>query len=149
MGLSKKDLNSMRKDDLIDVYLKLQGEFDSVRSVHEKLDMLNKNFEKLSSELVISKNVNNLLNKQVKDLEIRLSKSEQYSRRECLEVAGMPLTIQQSDLELKILKVFEEIGVKIEPENVEACHRIGKKGRAIIKLSRRKDVHKVLSNKKP
>ena len=36
MGLSKKDLNSMRKDDLIDVYLKLQGEFDSVRSVHEK-----------------------------------------------------------------------------------------------------------------
>ena len=148
MTLSKKELGGMKKDDLVGVYLKLQSEFDSVSSLHKKLDVINEKFEKLHSELIVSKNVNSLLSERVKELEKRLSETEQYSRRECLEIAGIPLDIPQSDLESKVLDIFGEIGVVVEPKEVEACHRIRKKGLTIIKLSRRKDIHRTLANKK-
>ena len=111
MTLSKKELGNMKKDDLVGVYLKLQSEFDSVSSVHEKLDAINEKIEKFRSELIVSKNVNSLLSERVKELEKRLSETEQYSRRECLEIAGIPLDILQSDLESKVLDILGEIGV--------------------------------------
>ena len=98
---------------------------------------------------MVSKKVNTILSKLVKDLEIQCAKSEQYSRRECLEIVGIPSTIKQSELEGKTLEIFNEIGVEIDPENVEACHRIGPKFAKIAKVSARKSlyVYSMLKNK--
>ena len=50
-----------------------------------------------------------------------------------------------------MLEVFGKIGVFIDKSNVEACHRLKSKikpNKTIIKLSRRKDVSKILTNYK-
>ena len=90
---------------------------------------------KLKSSLEVSKTVSNRLYGQVKSLEIQLNKSDQYSRRECLEIVGIPESIRDCDLEDKSLEVFKSIGVSLTPEKVHTCHRIGRNGRVIIKTS--------------
>ena len=63
----------------------------------------NGNFVKLESEINIVKKVNKLLNKKVIDLERQCWENAQYSRRECLEVAGIPRDVSDENLESKVL----------------------------------------------
>ena len=73
----------------------------------------------------------------------------QYSRRECLELVGVPGSVSDGDLEEKVLKIFEKVGCPVEGNNIEACHRISKKNeRIIVKFSRRKDCQNVFNAKK-
>ena len=51
----------------------------------------------------------------------------QYSRRECLELVGVPRSVSDGDLEEKFLKIFEKVSCPIEGNDIEACHRISKK----------------------
>ena len=93
-------------------------------------------------------NVNKLLCQKIKELVIRCSKTEQYSRRECLEIVGIPDNIKHDDLVSKSLEIFDQINVKLSPDDIEDCHRVGNKGRIIIKMSRRKDAQRILANKR-
>jgi len=72
----------------------------------------------------------------------------QYSRRECLEITGIPTTVLQRDLEEKVRFIFTKIDCVIPSERIEDCHRIGSKGTTIVKLSKRKDIKKIFANKK-
>ena len=77
--------------------------------------------------------------------------SEQYSRRECLEISGIPESVSDNSLEDKIQGVLRGIDVEFDAKNIESCHRLkgkGSKGRVILKLSRRKDAEEVKLNKK-
>ena len=50
-----------------------------------------------------------------------------------------------------VLKIFNECDTPVDPENIEACHRLKSKARpkkVIIKLSKRKDVFSILKRKK-
>ena len=80
-------------------------------------------------------------------MERRCAESEKYSRRECLEFSGIPHNVKHEDLENKVRHILSKIDVVIPPENIEACHRIGKKGTMIVKFSRRKDVSAIFSSK--
>ena len=51
----------------------------------------------------------------------------QYSRRECLELVGVPRSVSDGDSEEIVLKIFEKVGCPIEGNNIEACDRIRKK----------------------
>ena len=59
-----------------------------------ELKELKTDFCKLESELAISRNVNNKLTKQLILAERKCWANEQYSRRECLEISGIPKSIQ-------------------------------------------------------
>ena len=48
--------------------------------------------------------------------------NNQYSRRECLEISGIPENIENKDLENLTLQIFEKIDISVDPENVEDCH---------------------------
>ena len=77
--------------------------------------------------------------------------SEQYSRRECLEISGNLPSVKVNELKTKVLSILEEIGAPADPRLVEDCHRLPSKGnpkKVILKLSRVKDATKVLLNKK-
>ena len=76
--------------------------------------------------------------------------NEQYSRRECLEISGIPESVANNGLESNVLKILEEIDVPINPTFVEDCHRLPSKGspvKVIIKLNRRTDIRRILLNK--
>ena len=76
--------------------------------------------------------------------------NEQYSRRKCLEISGIPESVSDNALEDKIQGVLHGINGEVDTENIESCHRLkGKvsKGKAIPKPSKRKDAEKIKLNK--
>ena len=84
-------------------------------------------------------------------LERKSWSNEQYSRRECLKISGLPSSTEDSQLPGTVLQTFEKMDVKVDPKIVEACHWLKSKNaskKAIIKLSKRKDADKIREVKK-
>ena len=105
----------------------------------------------MESDLAISRNVNVKLVERLVVTERKCWANEQYSRRECLEISGIPESVSGNTLEDKIQGVLCGIDVEVDTENIESCHRLkgkGSKGKVILKLSKRKDAEKIKSNKK-
>ena len=118
----------------------------TLADLNKEISKINKNFEKLESELSISKTINNALHKRVIQLEKQCWRNEQYSRRECIEVVGLP----DSTTDNEVCSVFKKIGVDVSVDNIEACHPLksDNKNKIIVKFSKRKDCQAVLENKK-
>ena len=71
-------------------------------------------------------------------LERQCWKNEQYTRRECIEVVGIPDTTNET----KVCDLIEvATSISITPDSLEANDKV------IIKFSRRKDAEMVLSKK--
>ena len=66
--------------------------------------------------------MNSNLCKKITTLERQCLANNQYSRRECLEISGIPENIENKDLENLTLQIFEQIDISVDPENVEDCH---------------------------
>ena len=63
--------------------------------------------------------------------------NEQHSRQECLVISGISESVQDNDLEDRVLKIFNECDTPVDLTNIEACHRLKSKARprkAVIKL---------------
>ena len=109
----------------------------------EEIHKFNENFYKHESEINIVKKVNTLLNERVIGRERQCWANAQYSRRECLEVAGIPRDVSNENLEWKILEVFSKVGCEIFSRDIEACHRLTNNDRVTVKFLRRKDCDQV------
>ena len=93
--------------------------------------------------------MNTELTKWIVTLECRCWGKAQYSRKECLEVVGIPRQVDGNLVETKVLSIFEKVGCAIDLGFIDDCHRLGKNSdRVIIKFSRRKDCKQVLQAKK-
>jgi len=145
MALQETALLEMNKKQLVSLVLDYQTKCDGFfAKFNDKLAVL-------ESDLSIAKNVNCKLYERITDLERRMNQVDQYSRRECLNVSGVPSNVTNNNLETTVLKILEKIGSPVAPENVEAIHRLksfNNSHRVILKLSRRKDVFKVFTCKK-
>ena len=71
--------------------------------VVEETRKFNENLSKVQSELSIPKQVNTELNKRIVTLERQFWAIAQYSRKECVEVVGLPRQVDEKDLEVKVL----------------------------------------------
>ena len=69
----------------------------------DEIHKLNDDFLKLEADVEIAKNINNLLSQLVVDLERQCWDNAQYSRRECLEIVGIPRSVDDNSLEEKII----------------------------------------------
>ena len=133
-------LKALNKNQLIDLFLKMQDQTNStIDSLIIEIKDLNKNFKRLESDVQIVKTVNNNILKQLENTERQCWANAQYSRRECVEVIGIPKTVESKDLEHTVCKVFNSIGFDTGEDRIEACHRLTKSDRTIVKFSRRKD----------
>ena len=143
-------LDKLLKKDLISIILSQQRKIDQDNiGWLDEIRKLNDNFSKLEADVTVAKNISNLLSQWVVDLERQCWANAQYSRRECLEVVGIPRSVDDNILKEKVIQVFEKVGCNIDSGNIEACHRITKKNdRVFVKFSRRKDCQRVLSVKK-
>ena len=94
----------MSEDDIITLALDYQDKFNStLANISKDIGELKYNFEKPESELVVSKSVNSNLCKKITILE---GQCNQYSRRECLEISGIPENIENKNLENLTLQIF-------------------------------------------
>ena len=143
-------LDKLRKQDLIPIVLSLQSKLeDKDNTVLEEVRKLNDSISKLHAELAVTKNENNLLVTRLSTLERQCWANAQYSRRECLDIVGIPRKVSGEVLEEKVLNIFGKLGCDISPDRIEACHHVGRTNdTVIVKFSRRKDCQHVWNVKK-
>ena len=64
-------------------------------------------------------------------------------------MVGIPDSVQNNELEDKVLIIFKKIGREVSPSDIEACHRLKKDNdKVIVKSSQRKDCEQIMSVKK-
>ena len=143
-------LDKLNKKELITILLSLQSKGKSANNeVIDQVSQLNQKFSQTKSENSIVKQANSLLLKRLVNMERQCWANAQYSRRECLEVVGIPDSVQNNELEDKVLTIFKKIGSEVSPRDIEACHRLKKDNdKVIVKFSRRKDCEHIMSVKK-
>lgn len=92
------------------------------------------------------------LKEKVNILESKLDDSEQYSRRNCIEIQGMP--VNNGDVMEAVKSVGNALGMDIQDSMIDACHVLGKKPdysghpKIIVKFVRRIDAETVLAKRR-
>ena len=114
----------------------------------EQVRKLNESFQQLKSDLAITKNVNSQLHNRFVNMERQCWANAQYSRRECVEIVGIPTSVADNELEETFCKIVDKVGVKIDDRDIVSCHRVGSQGRTIVKFSHRKDCQQLMKVKK-
>ena len=66
-------------------------------------------------------------------LERDLSMSQQYHRRDTLEISGIPMHVEDQQVEDEVVEILKDAKVTVNRQNIkkmdiQAAHRIGKKG---------------------
>ena len=142
--LTRKQLEKMTNDQLIELVMKLQNNMNSKqtelindnREFREKLSIIDSKFDELKKEnevlksklsvaektlLTLSASYKNI-NEKVIEMERNMHRMEQYSRRECIEIVGIPSSITNDQLEEHVLLIFEKVGVVLETMDIVACY---------------------------
>ena len=85
------------------------------------------------------------LETSISKLEIDCNKQDQYSRRNNLEIQGIPSTMSGDMLEEKVIQIFEGINISVTVNDIEDCYRLGKSNNnTIVTLVNRRICKKVL-----
>ena len=142
-------LNKLTKPELVQLLLKTEPTLgsqitDLSKDIKETLTYLTK----LEADIAAVKTVNDRLVERVIKTERQCWENAQYSRRDTLEIVGIPNSVGNSVLEETVRDVFKKIGVEIDERDVQACHRLKEKERTIVKFVNRKDCLQILRVKK-
>ena len=144
-------MENLSKDELIDEVLSLENfKNDSNVKFSELNDRFNDfeaKYEMVNSNLSITRRCNDLL-ERITQLERNNLNNAQYNRRETLEINPVPSDIADDVLEQSVCQALSLTGISVEPDDLQACHRLRKKDRVITKFKCRKQRHRVLLNRK-
>ena len=146
---TEESLKSYNKQQLIKLFLEVQQQSnETISKLTDEIKLLKENYKRLESDISVSRTVSSLLTDQMNNVERQCWVNAQYARRECLEVVGIPSSVKIKNLEGKVCSVFNRIGVAVNPDDIEACHRFYNDKKAIVKFSKRKLCQQVLREKK-
>ena len=130
MSVDISKLNQYNKTQLMDIVKNLSAENGT-----------------LSAENIALKEMNTFMeqtNRRLEKLEREQNLHAQYSRRDSIEISGIPSQIRTEELEREVIKIYEAAQVSVHGESlrekdIQACHRIGKKQETtIVKFVNRK-----------
>ena len=111
---NEESLEQLNKKSLVSIILSLQNKLETVNDkLVEEFKQLK---DKIEAELSVTKQVNDLLLTRVTNLERQCWENAQYSRRECLEIVGIPSNVSNQNLENKVIEVFSKVGCNITNE---------------------------------
>ena len=126
----------MSKEELIQELTK-----SFVNDINAKLtdlsDRFNKftsKYDKVYSELQQCKSYNFHLLTRIIQLERNAVTNSQYSRRETIELNRVPAEVYEDVLEDSICKALSLTRVNVVPEDWQACHRMKRSDRVIVKF---------------
>ena len=105
--------------------------------------------------LFIIKKFNSNLEKRVATLEKLQAKTEQYNKRNDVEISGLPNHVLDNDPEDKVTEICKDSDIVIASSHIEGCHCLPlgrnstcKKTRVIVKFVHRKHSKLMLRLKK-
>ena len=85
-----------------------QGKFNNILvELNNDLNELKTKSCKLESDLHISGNVNDKLTDKLVVLERKCHVNEQYPRRQCLEISGIPALVGDTNIDKKVQEVLD------------------------------------------
>ena len=123
MALDEAAPRKLGKEEIIKLALEYQSKFDStlssINDIKMDLSELRKYYEKLESNVIITKQVVKTKScDKMKFLERQRWMNKQYSKREYLEITCVPESVADDDLEGKVLNLAEKIDVEVYPEHI-------------------------------
>ena len=124
--------------------------YKNMGSINAELLELKTKFTKMEFDITISRNVNIMLVESLVVTGRKCWANEQYSRRECLEISGVPEPVGDNALEDKIQGALRGIDAEFDTGNIESCHCLkgnGNKGNMMLKLSMRTQKNKIRPEK--
>ena len=126
------ELKKKNKDELIDLINSLKEENAALKEIHKLYSQQNERMEKLEREFY---------------------RNQQYHRRNSIEISGIPSTVDQKNLETEVIRIYNTAqvivdGDEVSAKDIQAAHRIGKKGVVICKFVNRKWAYEGLYNGK-
>ena len=118
---------------------------NELSDMKNELSELRKNYNNLKADLKVSKSVTEAMKNHIIVLERKCWSNEQYCRRECLEISGIPSNTEAGKLGKTLLKVFEKVDVDVDHKNVKDCHwlktRNSSKNQEVGQSTRCQEVH--------
>ena len=148
MVFTRRKLNELSKEELIEKLFSFDNLSEKINDLTKKMDDFAKKFDRVFSELQISKPCNSLLRKRIIDLERSFLDNSQYLRGEMTEISPVSLEVSNDELEGLVCKVLSLLGNKVSHDDLEACHRLKKKENVIIKFKSKKLKNKIINNTK-
>lgn len=109
--LHLKEENEKLNNNVAEMNLKLDNQSKQLESLFQKITQLETDVSSLQSEN--------------KDLRFLLDDQEQYSRRNCLEIHGVP-EMRGENVLSEVVKIGRAIGAEIDPNMIDNCHRLGR-----------------------
>ena len=91
----------------------IQGLFNQVFKLSENVDRLVTANDKLNSELLIVRNINQNLQNKIINLEKQQSKSEQYNRRNNVKISGISNEVSDQNLEETVIGICKDFGIDV------------------------------------
>ncbi|KAH3801119.1 hypothetical protein DPMN_154765 [Dreissena polymorpha] len=80
--------------------------------------------ESLNTKITSLECENKVLKDQIFELQVQTDRAEQYSRRNCLRVSGIPET-EKVDTDGIILKMGNDLGANLSIDEIDRTHRLG------------------------
>lgn len=119
---------------------------DSINKLNESLIRIENKFQQKIDEQ------NEIITKQreeIVNLEIKINETNQYMRRNNVEIGGLSKDIDDNDLEQHVVMLCKSANIDISPNDIEACHWLdSKKSKVIIRFTNRKFCVRLLKNRK-
>ena len=153
MVLTRSQYENMSKEELIQELTNINSSF--VNDINAKLTGLSDRFNEFTSQydkvysgLQECKSYNSHLLTRIIQLEVNAVTNSQYSRRETIELNPVLAEIHQDVLEDSICKALSLTGVNVAPEDLQACHRVKRSDRVIVKFKCRKQKQSLIHKRK-
>ena len=128
-------MENLSKDELIDEVLTLENFKNDINMKFSELNDCFNNFESkyemVNSNLLIARR-NDLLLDRIPQLKHNNLNNAQYNRSETLEINPVPSDIADDVLEQSVCQALSLTGTSVEPDDLQACHRMRKKDCIII-----------------
>ena len=103
------------KTNLLKEVERLMKEFDSLKKIIEEKNNVKQNqLNEFQPQLHYRK--------QIVEIEKRLSDPEQYTRRECVELVGLPTELHGDQLEDYVVEVFQTADVEVNKRSFHTIH---------------------------
>ena len=149
----KQDLSSKIDSVKEDILLKLQKENAALKT---EISVMK---EDLTEKARIIDDLQESINKTQEDkadhmafceVERDTAELQQYTRRNNIEISGLPETIEDKSLEDTVIKIAKAVDIHIGENDIEACHRLSRRKkdngprRIIVRFVNRKFAEKIM-----
>ena len=168
VGKNKSYIAKISKDELVNLLHSGSKELEDLadlKAIRDSIDELKNNVirlilednKKLKQRVVNIEEINRKLEDDLADMEIEIAKQDRYSRRNNIEIGGIPDKFDDDQLEEVAIAILNKLEVNCVSNDLEACHRLpltkkektsGHPKRSIIRFVNRKFGELALTSRK-